>query len=333
MELAGSVVVLSGTASEDGNFPVMPGAVWELPEGARAEVLDLVKGNGVSQRLEYLTSVQTSMHELARVPQTAVGVTAGQLSGLALQIQLGPLARLIARKRLYRSSALRTRALLIAALGHQFGLCPSTSTLPAVNWRDAIDTDREMELRNAQAEEALGRDAEAVLRSIGVDDPAAELAARRQQVQRRPHSAQPEYKEQSPVEQETNQPDDAGEAGDEQTIDHAAEAAALRAQLDEAQSGTAAARTELAAAIAATRDAVRAANPTIPPALIDGASVAEMSASVERARDIVAEAVRLGGGNGHAPHVPTGAQTAPAVDTSQMSGTQKIAYALSHRRA
>lgn len=175
MELASNVIVLEGV--DGGDLAVRPGAIWELPQDAHAYVLELLQGDVTGQRLAYLRDILHAMHAISRVPETALGSTDREVSGFALQIELGPLIRLVARKRLSRSAALRRRAQLIAALGAKFDGQPVATTVPEVIWTDAIPTDRSDELANAQVELALGRDPAAVLRSIGVENPDAELAA------------------------------------------------------------------------------------------------------------------------------------------------------------
>lgn len=179
--LAGQVVVLEG--AEAGNLTIKPGAVWELPEDAKAYVLDLLAGGALTQRLEYVRDVRDELFTIARIPRTALGDSTRDVSGFALQIQLGPLIRLVHRKRLNRTAALRRRARLIARLGQLFAGLPETALAPRVIWDDTIPSDRSDDLANAETELRLGRDLTAVLREIGVEDPEAELAARLQQIQ------------------------------------------------------------------------------------------------------------------------------------------------------
>jgi len=47
-----------------------------------------------------------------------------------------------------------------------------------IDWQDAIPADRTGELANAIQELALGRSRDAILRSLGVEEPLLELAAR-----------------------------------------------------------------------------------------------------------------------------------------------------------
>ena len=179
-QVEGMILVLEGATQ--GTMTIRPGAVLELPEGAKASTLDMMK-NTLTQRLLLHADILADMHAIARIPKTALGQSDSKLSGIALQVQLGPLVRFVHRKRLVRSAALRNRARLIAALGAQFGQVSGEPLLPPrIDWDDAIPSDRAADLDNAVTELTLGRDAEAVLRSIGVDDPAAELRARASQV-------------------------------------------------------------------------------------------------------------------------------------------------------
>lgn len=115
----------------------------------------------------------------------------------------------------------------------------------------------------------------------------------------------------------------------------AAEVLALQGALAAAQDALAAARAGEAAAIAGMRDAVRAANPGVPGALIDGANAAEIAASLDRGKSIAAEAVAAAAGNGHAAavKVPAGGQGPPAPDFEGMTAGAKIRYALAQRAA
>lgn len=176
MEVAAGVTVLEGV-DQGGDIAIRPGAVWELPEGARAYMLDMLGSAGVQQRLWHMGDLVDTMHQVARVPQSALGSSGRELSGFALSIELAPLVRLVKRKRLTRTVALRRRAELIAELGRRFeGLPEAGPELRAsVTWSEPLPADRNSELRVAMAEVELGRDREAVLAEIGVADPAGEL--------------------------------------------------------------------------------------------------------------------------------------------------------------
>jgi hypothetical protein len=95
------------------DIAVQPGAVWEVPEQARAYLLDLLQGGGVRLHAEYVDLVYRVLHDLSETPRIAFGEGGGDRSGVALQMELDPLLRRVARKRLIRTAALRERDRLI----------------------------------------------------------------------------------------------------------------------------------------------------------------------------------------------------------------------------
>ncbi len=64
---------------------MQPGAVWEIPEKARAYLLDLLQGGGAGLHVKHA------------------------LSGVALEMELDPLPKKVERKRLIRGPAFRRR--------------------------------------------------------------------------------------------------------------------------------------------------------------------------------------------------------------------------------
>ena len=104
---------------ETQNIAVQPGAVWEIPEQARAYLLDLLQGGGVRLHVEYVELIYRTLHDLAETPRIAFGDGGGDRSGVALQLELDPLLRRVARKRLIRCAALRRRdRLVLSVLAH-----------------------------------------------------------------------------------------------------------------------------------------------------------------------------------------------------------------------
>lgn len=106
--------------------------------------------------------------------------------------------------------------------------------------------------------------------------------------------------------------------------DGSAQLAAIERERDEARDALAAARGSFATAMTALRDSLRTANPTLPPDLIAGDTVEDLTASVERARavrdQVLAANQQTGNGHGHAPipSVPRGGgvDTPPAPTTT-----------------
>ena len=122
LELSGNPIAVLENVEEERDIAVQPGAVWELPEQARAYLLDLLQGGGVRLHVEYADLVYRTLHDLSETPRIAFGDGGGDRSGVALQLKLDPLLRKVARKRLTRTAALRKRdRLILNVLAHHTG--------------------------------------------------------------------------------------------------------------------------------------------------------------------------------------------------------------------
>jgi len=109
-----------------------------------------------------------------------------------------------------------------------------------------------------------------------------------------------------------------------------AELEALRARAESAETAHAAAIEAHTAAVVTLRDTVRAANPTIPSSLIDGADAPSIAASLTSAQAVVAEAIALATKPGLGFRTPSGAQGSQT--TAPMSPGEKMAAGLAARR-
>ena len=122
LELSGNPIAVLENVEESRDIAVQPGAVWELPDDARAYLLDLLQGGGVRLHGEYVDMVYRTLHDLAETPRIAFGDGSGDRSGVALRLELDPLLRKVARKRLIRSAALKKRdRLMLRVLAHHTG--------------------------------------------------------------------------------------------------------------------------------------------------------------------------------------------------------------------
>lgn len=122
LELSGNPIAVLENVEEARDIAVQPGAVWELPEQARAYLLDLLQGGGVRLHVDYTDLIYRTLHDLAEIPRIAFGDGGGDRSGVALQLELDPLLRKVGRKRLTRSTALRQRdRLILRMLAHHTG--------------------------------------------------------------------------------------------------------------------------------------------------------------------------------------------------------------------
>ena len=142
LELSGNPIAVLENVEESRDIAVQPGAVWEIPDQARAYLLDLLQGGGVRLHVDYVDLVYRTLHDLAETPRVAFGDGGGDRSGIALQTELDPLLRKVARKRLIRTAALRRRdALILRVLGHHTGRALLDGVRTDVSWGPVFSRD------------------------------------------------------------------------------------------------------------------------------------------------------------------------------------------------
>ncbi|MGH8629332.1 MAG: phage portal protein, partial [Burkholderiales bacterium] len=122
LELSGNPIAVLENVTEAQDIAVQPGAVWEIPEKARAYLLDLLQGGGAGLHVEFANLILRTLHDLAEVPRSAFGETRQALSGVALQLELDPLVKKVQRKRLIRGAAFRRRNEMILRILEQHTL-------------------------------------------------------------------------------------------------------------------------------------------------------------------------------------------------------------------
>jgi hypothetical protein len=144
LEVAGNpVAVITGAdADSTDSLKLGPNQLWTLPEGARADVLDLLKSGGADAHLRYIDTIYRAMHDISEMPRTSFGDSAGQgRSGVALEIELQPLLHKLARKRAILSIALERRAQLILRMARLHGAKLAPVTLRTA-WPPVLPQDR-----------------------------------------------------------------------------------------------------------------------------------------------------------------------------------------------
>lgn len=177
LELSGNPIAVLEGVSEARDIAVEPGAVWEVPERARAYLLDLLQGGGVALHRDYIDLIYRTMHDLGESPRTAFGHNAQGLSGVALNTELDPLAKKVARKRLIRTAVYERRAAMILDLLRRFEGLDITDVRPVVQWGPVLPIDRSRQVADERTLVAAGiasrRTASA---RLGSDDAEAEWA-------------------------------------------------------------------------------------------------------------------------------------------------------------
>jgi hypothetical protein len=178
LELSGApIAVLENVDGSDG-IAVGPGAKWELPEGSRAYLLDLLGSGGVSLHIEYIGQLFRVLHDLSETPRTAFGDSGRAISGAALEVEIQPLIQKVARKRrqwdaFYRERNRRLLDLLERFGGEDLGGLRRTDTI----WPNVLPSDAELAVRSAVALVESGiQSRRTALATLGATDPDAELA-------------------------------------------------------------------------------------------------------------------------------------------------------------
>jgi hypothetical protein len=176
LEVSGAPIAVLENVDGSEGISVGPGAKWELPEGARAYLLDLLSGGGVELHAQYIDLLFRTLHDLSETPRTAFGDSGRDLSGAALEVEVQPLVQKVARKRrgfdgFYRARNARLLDLLERFGGERLGGLRRTVAV----WPSALPSDLDASVRNAAHLVAAGiHSRRTAVASLGGTDPEAE---------------------------------------------------------------------------------------------------------------------------------------------------------------
>ncbi|MCH8065692.1 MAG: phage portal protein [Chloroflexi bacterium] len=177
LELSGNPIAVLENVTEAQDIAVQPGAVWELPEQARAYLLDLLQGGGVQLHIDYVNLIYRTLHDLGEAPRTAFGESRANLSGVALNLELDPLLKKVHRKRLIRTAAYQRRnELILRILEQQTGVryAPYRSRIV---WGPVVPRDRSRLVTDERALVASGiHSRRRAADELGVADPDEEFS-------------------------------------------------------------------------------------------------------------------------------------------------------------
>jgi len=121
LELSGNPIAVLENVESSEDIAVRPGAVWNIPEDAKAYLLDLLQGGGVQLHIDYINLLYRTLHDVSESPRAAFGGTERDLSGIALEIELQPLLQRVNRKRAIRTVVYTRRARMILGMLEKFG--------------------------------------------------------------------------------------------------------------------------------------------------------------------------------------------------------------------
>jgi len=116
LELSGNPIAVLENVEESEDIAIRPGAVWNIPEEAKAYLLDLLQSGGVNLHINYIDLLYRTLHDISESPRSAFGGTERELSGVALEIELHPLLQKVRRKRIIRTAVYNRRNEMILKL-------------------------------------------------------------------------------------------------------------------------------------------------------------------------------------------------------------------------
>lgn len=120
LELSGNPIAVLENVEESEDIAIRPGAVWNIPEDAKAYLLDLLQGGGVNLHINYIDLIFRALHDLSESPRSAFGGIDRDLSGVALEIELQPLLQKVRRKRIIRAAVYNRRNEMVLRLLKKF---------------------------------------------------------------------------------------------------------------------------------------------------------------------------------------------------------------------
>jgi hypothetical protein len=183
LELSGAPIAVLENVDGSEGINVGPGAKWELPEGARAYLLDLLQGGGAETHIAYIELLYRTLHDLSETPRTAFGDSGRDLSGAALEVEIQPLVQKVNRKRrMWNGVFAQRNAMLLDLLesfgGAEIGGLRQTSPI----WPSVLPSDSDSAVRNAISLVGSGvQSRRSAMATLGEEDPDAELARIREE--------------------------------------------------------------------------------------------------------------------------------------------------------
>lgn len=121
LNLSGYPIAVLENVDGSENIKVGPGQKWELPEDAKAYLLDLLEHGGVRLHVDYLAEIRRALHDLSETPRTSFGDSGRTISGAALEVEIQPLVQKVRRKRRGFDTFYRERNRRLLDLAERFG--------------------------------------------------------------------------------------------------------------------------------------------------------------------------------------------------------------------
>lgn len=178
LNLSGYPIAVLENVDGSENINVGPGAKWELPEDAKAYLLDLLEGGGVALHLDVFRETRTTLHDLSETPRTSFGDTGRVISGAGMEVEIQPLVQKVRRKRRAFDRFYRERNARLLDLAERFGGVALGGVRRAVAvWPDILPTDADGEAnRLAVLTGSDNMSHRTAMAEWGIEDPEGEWA-------------------------------------------------------------------------------------------------------------------------------------------------------------
>lgn len=177
LELSGNPIAVLENVEEAQDIAVQPGAVWEIPERAKAYLLDLLQGGGVRLHVDYIDLLYRTLHDLSESPRTAFGDNQRGLSGIALEMELHPLLQKVRRKRLIRTAVYKRRNEMILRILEQRTGVSFSPYRSRIIWGPVLPQDRSRLVADERVLVDAGiHSRRTAMDNLGIEDPDAEYA-------------------------------------------------------------------------------------------------------------------------------------------------------------
>jgi len=176
LELSGNPIAVLENVEEAEDIAVKPGAVWTIPEDAKAYLLDLLQGGGVRLHIDYINLLYRTMHDIAESPRAAFGGTERDLSGVALEIELNPLLQKVRRKRIIRTAVYNRRNRMILNLLERYQGMEFGDNRLRVVWSPVLPQDLTRLVSNEQTLVQSGiHSRRGAMEEVGIEEPENEF--------------------------------------------------------------------------------------------------------------------------------------------------------------
>jgi hypothetical protein len=177
LELSGNPIAVLENVEEAEDITVRPGAVWNIPEDAKAYLLDLLQGGGVRLHVDYINLLYRILHDISESPRAAFGGTERDLSGVALEIELNPLLHKVRRKRIIRTATYNRRNRMILKLLEKYQGMDFGQNRLRVIWGPILPQDLSRLVANEQTLVQSGiHSRRGAMEEVGIKDPESEFS-------------------------------------------------------------------------------------------------------------------------------------------------------------